>query len=89
MDAVLEYSKVNITIQSYVKAQSYAKATGTPSEPKDTKWDRSHAATSATVSSTSEEVPGLKTNDDGTFTLDGRFYWFKVFVLEDIGKKNF
>ena len=37
MDAVLDYAKVSVTIQSYVKTQSYAKATGKSSDPKDTR----------------------------------------------------
>ena len=72
-----DYAKVTFTIQSYAKSQYYAKATGTPSDPKDT---RCVAATS----STSEEIAGLKTNDDGTFTLDRKFYRIKEFVQEEI-----
>ena len=47
MDAVLEYAKVTVTIQYYAKAKSYAKATGTLSEPKYNRraWRRA-AATS-------------------------------------------
>ena len=37
IEAVLDYAKVSVTIQSYVKTQSYAKATGKSSDPKDTR----------------------------------------------------
>ena len=37
MDDVLEYARVPVMIQSYTKAQSYAKATGTPFDPKYTR----------------------------------------------------
>ena len=40
MDAVLDYSKVLVTIQSYSKAQSYVKATWKTSNPKDTRHNR-------------------------------------------------
>ena len=83
MDAILEYSKIPVTIQSYAKSQSYAKVTGTPSDPKDTRSARCRAVVSAT-SSTSDEVASLKTNDDGNFKLDGNFYPLKAFVTEEI-----
>ena len=83
MDAVLEYAKVPITIQSYAKAQSYTNVSGTTSETKDTRRVCSRDSAAAT-SSTSEEVYGLKTNDDGNFMLDGKFYPLKAFVLEEI-----
>ena len=53
MDAVLEYAKVTVTIQSYAKDKSYAKATGTPSELKDVRHTRHRATTAATASSAS------------------------------------
>ena len=40
MNDVLDYAKVPVTIQSYAKAQSYSKVTGTPSDPKDTRHAR-------------------------------------------------
>ena len=83
MDAVLEYAKVPVTIQAYTKVQSYTKATWTLSDPNDTRSTRYCAAVAAT-SSISEEVAGLKTNDDITFTLDGNFYPLNSFVLEEI-----
>ena len=49
MDAVLEYAKVPVTIQYYAKTQSYAKSTGTPSKPKDTRRTRCHDAAAATA----------------------------------------
>ena len=63
--------------QSYAKAQSNARATGTPSDPKDT-------IRVAAYSSTSKKVDCLKTNDDGTFMLDEFFYPLKAFVPEEI-----
>ena len=83
MDAVLDNAKVPVTIQSYSKARYYTKATGTPSGIKDTRCARQRSSTAAT-SSTSEEVAGLKMNDDGTFTLDGKMYLLKAFVPEEI-----
>ena len=77
IEAVLDYAKVSVTIQSYSKAQYYAKAMETPSNPKDTRRV-------ADTSSTSEGVSGLKTNDDGTSTLDGNVYPLKAFVPEEI-----
>ena len=53
MDAVVEYSKVPDTIQSYDKAQSYAKLAATPSEPKETRQTRRCDAVSSTASSAS------------------------------------
>ena len=44
---------------------------GKPSEPKDTRHSFSHAAMVVTVSSISEEFPGLKTNNDGISDLYG------------------
>ena len=38
----------------------------------------------AATSPTSEEVAGLKTNDDGTFMLDEKNYPLKAFVPEAI-----
>ena len=38
----------------------------------------------ATVSYTSEEFSGLKTNNDGTVTMYGKFYLLKAFVPEEI-----
>ena len=84
MNSVLKYAKVPVTIQSYAKAQSYAKMTGKPSEPKDTRHSWHHAVVAVTVSYTSYEFPGLNINDDGTFTLYGKFYLLKAFILEDI-----
>ena len=84
MDVVLEYTKVPVTIQSYAKDQSYDKATGNPSEPKDTRHARRRADVTATDSPTSEKITGLNTNDDRTFTLDGKFYLLKEFMPEDI-----
>ena len=77
IDYVLEYAKVSVTIQSYAKAQYYFKVMGTPSNPKDNRH-------TADASSTSEEVSGLKTNDDGNFILDGKFYPLKALVPEEI-----
>ena len=37
MGAVLDYTKVPVTIQSYSRDQSNSKATGTPSDPNDTR----------------------------------------------------
>ena len=83
MSAVLDYVKVPVTIQYYVKSQSYAKTTWTPYYPRDT--IRAHCSSAAAAtSSTLEEVFGLKTNDDGTFTLDGKFYPLKAFLPEEI-----
>ena len=76
IEAVLDYAKVSVTIQSYSKAQSDSKAMGTPSDRKDT---RCVAATS----STSEEVSGLKMNNDKIFTLNGKLYPLKAFVPEN------
>ena len=70
---VLEYAKVPVTIQYYYKAQSYVKATRKNYDPNDKRISQSHDS-AATTSSTSKEVSGLKTNDDGTFTLDGKCY---------------
>ena len=77
IDAVLDYAKVPVMIQSYYNSQLYFNSMGTPSNPKDTK----HVAA---TSSTSEEVDGLKINDNGTFTLDENFYPLKAFILEGI-----
>ena len=68
MDAVLYYAKILFTVQSYTKSQYYFKAMVTPSDPMDTR-----CADAADTSKTSEEVSVLKTNDDGTFTLDEVF----------------
>ena len=75
MDAVLDYAKVPVTIKSYSKAQSDSKTTGATSDLKDTRC-------AADTSSTPEEFYGLKTKDDGNFTLDGNLYPLKVFVRE-------
>ena len=83
MDAVLGYAKVTVTIQSYSKARSYDNATGTHYDSKDTRRAWCRSATAAT-SSTSEEVSELKTNDNGSFMLDGKFYPLKAFVPEEI-----
>ena len=80
----MEYSKVPVIIQSYAKAQSYTKTTRKPSEPKDTRRAHRHSSVADTVSSTSEELSGLKINDDGTFTLYGKVYLLKALVLEEI-----
>ena len=77
IDAVLDYAKVPVMIQSYSKAQSDAKTTVTPSNPKNT---RRRAANS----STAVEVTGLNTNHDGIFALDGKFYTPKAFIPEEI-----
>ena len=53
VDDILDYAKVPVMIQSYANFQSYAKATGTPSDPKDTRCNRRRDAAAAT-SSTSE-----------------------------------
>ena len=87
MDAVLEYAKFPVMIQSYAKSQSYDKATGTPYDPNNTRRARKHASSAAT-SSTLEEVAGLKTNDDRSFILDGNFYPLKAFVLEKINLRK-
>ena len=84
MDSVLEYAKIPVTFQSYGKDQSYAKTTGKPSEPRETRRDCRHAAVAATVSSTSEELSGITINDGGTFTMYGNVYLLKEFVLEEI-----
>ena len=84
MDDVLEYAKVPNTIQSYAKAQSYVKAIGNTSEPEDNMRAWYCAFMAATAQSTSEELPGLKTNDDGEFTLDVKFYLLRVFIPEEI-----
>ena len=77
MDDVLYYANVPVTIHSYPKA------TGKISDPRDTRHAQ-RRITSADTVSTSEEVSGLKTNDDRTFTLDGGFYPLKSFVPEEI-----
>ena len=77
MDAGLDYAKVPVTIQAYAKSQFYYNATGTPSNTNDNRR-------AAAISSNSEEVSGLKKNDDGTFTLDGKLYPLKEFVPEEI-----
>ena len=89
MDAVIEYAKVPVTIQSYSKSQSYEKSMGTPSDSKDTRCNRSRAAAAAT-SSTSEEFFVLNTNDDKTFTLGGKIYPLKALVTEEfyLGKMS-
>ena len=84
MNAVLEYYKATFTIKYYAKDKSYAKEKGTPSEPKYTRCARRRAAMAGTASSTSEEFTGLNTYNDGTFTLDGKFYPLKAFAPEDI-----
>ena len=84
MDSVLEYAKVPVTIQSYAKAQSYAKTTGKSSEPKYTRRFWSHAAMAATVSCTSEELSGLKLMMTGHSLCFRKFYPLKAFVLEEI-----
>ena len=81
MGSFLGYAKVPFIIPSYVKAWSYAKLMGIPSDPTNTRRDWRRADAAAT-SSTSEEVAGLKTYDDGNFTLDGKFYPLKVFLPE-------
>ena len=40
MDGVLDYAKVSVMIQYFPKCQSYAKAMGTPYDPKDTRCAR-------------------------------------------------
>ena len=50
MDDVLDYAKVLVTVQSYAKAQSYVKATGKPSYPKDIRLSWRRAAVEATPS---------------------------------------
>ena len=84
IDAVLEYSKLIVTIHSYAKAQSYIKAASAPSYQKDAWRTRICTAAAATTETTSEYYPGLKTNPNWTFTLDGKFYTLKSFVSEDI-----
>ena len=84
MNSVLEYDKVPVKIQSYTKDQSYTNMTRKPSEPKDTRRAWSHDVVEDTISSTSEELYGLKTNDEGTFAMYGKFYSLKAFVLEEI-----
>ena len=73
MDFILEYFKVPVTIQYYSKAQSYSTEMRTPSEPRYNRHNQRHADLVATASYISEEVPGLKTNDDSYFLLDGKF----------------
>ena len=82
--AILEYSKLPVTIQSYAKARSYAKDTGDLSyqKGKSRAWRRTDAANA--TATTPEQVPVLKTNTNGTFNLDGKFYPLKAFVTEDI-----
>ena len=86
MDAFLEYAKVPVTIQSYAKYQSYARATPPPppSYQKYTRRAQRCADTADTTSTNLEEVKRLKSNNDGTFTLDGNFYPLKTFVREEI-----
>ena len=86
MNSVLKYAKVPVTIQSYAKARSYAKMMGKTSEPNDTRCAQHHAVVAVTVSSNSEEFPGLKTNNDGISYLYGKFtcsrhsFW-RIFIL--------
>ena len=84
IDAVLEYSKVPITIQSYSKAHSYAKYTVAPLDHKDKQCARRPTAAADATATISKDVPGLKTNHCGTFTLDGKSYPRKAFVPEEI-----
>ena len=84
IDALLEYSKVPVTIQSYYKAQSYSKATVDPSDQKDTRYARRCTDDDAATAITSEDVPGLNTNPDGTFKLYENLYPLKAFVPEKI-----
>ena len=51
MDTVLEYAKVPVTIHSYANYESYSKATGTPSDPKDIRraWHRAAAASTSST----------------------------------------
>ena len=73
MNSVLEYAQVPVTIQSYAKAQSYAKMTGKTSGPKNTRRARRHDTVAVTVLSNTDKFPGLKANNDGTFSLYGKF----------------
>ena len=84
IEVVLEYAKEPITTQSYTKAHPYAKEMGAPSDQKDTSYARRRSAPSDNTSTTPKEVPVLKTNNDCKFTLDGKFYLLKPFVLEEI-----
>ena len=85
MYVVLEYSKVPVTIQSYSKAHSYAKATGGGgSDQKYTRCTRRRSDAASATSTNPEKVPGLKTNNYRTFTLYGEFYPLRGFVPEEI-----
>ena len=84
MDAVLEYAKVSVTIQSYAKAHPYATSIGDSLDQKDTRYYWHPAYVSATTSITPEEVVGLTTNNDETSTLYGKFYPLKVFIPEEM-----
>ena len=77
MDAVLDYAKFPVTVQSYARAQYNSKAMRTPSGLKDT-------IRATATSSTSEGVSGLNINYDENFTLHGKFYPLKAFVPEEI-----
>ena len=55
-----------------------------PSYQKYTRRAQRCADTADTTSTNLEEVKRLKSNNDGTFTLDGNFYPLKAFVPEEI-----
>ena len=50
MDTVLGYAKFPVTIQSYAKSQSYTKAEGKLSDPKNSRRTWCRAAAAATLS---------------------------------------
>ena len=84
IDAVLGYSKVPVTIQSYDKDQSYAKYAVVPSDQKDKSRAWSCTAASSFAATTSEDVPGLKTNPYEALTIYGKLYPLKALVCEEI-----
>ena len=84
IDAILEYSKVSVTIQPYSKFQSHTKAMGYPSDQKDNRRNLGRTSAAADTLTTPEYVPGLKTNHDRNFTLDVKSYPLKVLVTEEI-----
>ena len=55
-----------------------------PLDKKDTRRARRLTAAYADEETNPDDVPGLKTNPDGTFTLDENFYPLKAFVPEEI-----
>ena len=80
----MEYFKALVTIQSYAKAQSYAKDAAAPSDQNNTRHVQRHNYATAATAATSEDDRGLKINHDDTFTLQGKHFPLKSLVPEEI-----